>query len=304
MPNFLRLIIFLLFAFGANSCATLFNSEYRRIEIQSSEPCRIEAANEVWETEDNVANIYVPRSKSPLILRVTPADSFTREYKLPSHMSGTVWLDIAAIPLMGLGLYGVLLDRASPKYYTYDGSLYIDFINDQFYRTNRMPIQQGQHRFGIAMPSLGSIRVGWPDQENHPELGWSFSMFYEYYHRRGTALYLKTGFSISEQVEGQGLRAAHLSIGQRRWAGPLHVGYGLGYLTFYKPEYEYYIPPNKYNNVILRRAIGPVVSAGTRLGPHIFLNLEYQSAVFNLHAEQRWKYSSLWGVELGWRVRL
>lgn len=304
MSNFLRLILFLLGTLGANSCATLLNSEYRRIEIQSSEPCRIEADSQVWETEDNVANIYVLRSQSPLILRVTPADSFTREYKIPSHMSGTVWLDIAAIPLMGLGLYGILLDRTSPKYYTYDGSLYVDFINEQCYRTNRMPIAQGQHRFGVAMPSLSAIRVNWPDQENQPEQGWSFSMFYEYYHRRGAALYLKTGFSIAEGAERFNLRAAAVSLGQRRWRGPLHLGYGLGYLTFYKPEYAYYVPPNKVNNVILRRAIGPVISAGTRLGPHIFLNLEYQSAVFNLHAEQRWKYSSLWGVELGWRVRL
>lgn len=251
-----------------------------------------------------MAEITVKRSKAPLILRITPADSFTREYQLRSHMSGTVWLDIAAAPLMGLGLYGVLIDRASPKFFTYNGSVYVDFINDRLYPTNRIPIARGRRYFGVAMPSVNVMRVGWPGQENHPEQGWSFSMFYEYYHRRGAAVYLKTGFSISEYIERQGLSAAFLSMGQRRWAGPVQIGYGLGYVTFYKPEYADYIPPNKVNNVILRRAIGPVASIGTRLGQHIFLNLEYQSAVFNLHAEQRWKYSSLWGIELGWRVRL
>lgn len=315
MTLYLRqcLFLFLVCCF-ASSCASLFNSRYKRIEVQTSEPCRIEVANskletqnselgtQHWETVDNWVEIRVRRSKSPLILRVLPADSFAREYRLLPKMSGTVWLDIAATPFVGLGLYGLLIDHASPKYFTYPGSVYVDMVNDQVYRSDPRPPQRGEAYIGLAMPTANVVKVAWPGQDfRSGEFNWGFSMWYEHYYRQGTALCLKSGFSVEQQYA----KSVFVSAGQRHWAGPLQFAYGLGYTGFFRSKHSSdYRPVHEINQVIVRRGVGPMLGVGARLGRHLMVNIDFQSILLNIDPDVRWKYSSFWAFEVGWRVPL
>lgn len=302
---------------AATSCATLFNSHYRRIEIQTSEPCRIEVVSaetqnskhktqnwetQNWQTSDNWVEIQVPRSKSPLVLRVLSADSFARDYRLSSKMSGVVWLDVATAPFAGLGLYGILIDRTSPKFYTYPGSVYVDLVNDRVYRSPHRPPQRGESRWGWMLPTANVLNVDWPDRENrYGEFNWGFSMFYEYYHRNGTALFLKGGFSIEQQYA----KSVFVSAGQRHWAGPVQLSYGLGYAKFYRPLYALdYPPPNVLNGIVTREGLGPVLGVGVRLGRHLFFNMDYQSVLLHTGPTAGWGWSSFLAFEVGGRVRL
>lgn len=304
-----HLPLFFICVFTA-SCATLFNSRYRRIEIQTSEPCRIEVANPTlepqnseletqhWETVDNWTEIRVRRSKSPLLLRVVPLDSFPREYRLRPKMSGAVWLDIAAIPFAGLGLYGVLIDRNSSKYFTYPGSLYADLVNDQLYRGDRRPPQRGETCVGIALPTVQMLQVAWPGQDfRSGEVNFGASMWYEYYYRNGTALCLKVGFSAEQQIA----KSAFASLGQRHWVGPLQFAYGLGYAGFFRPKYPFDYPPEReINQLIVRQGVGPMLGLGARLGRHLMANIDFQSVLLNTGPELGLGFSGFWAFGVGW----
>lgn len=300
--------------FAATSCATLFNSRYRRIEIQTSEPCSIEVVSAPlekrntnpetrhWQTSDNWVEIQVPRSKSPLLLRVLSADSFARDYRIASKMSSVVWLDVATAPLGGFGLYGILIDRASPKFFTYSGSVYVDLVNDRIYRSAPRPPQRGENRFGWMLPSANVLKVDWSDRETlFGEFNWGFSMFYEYYYRNGTAMFLKGGFSMEQQYA----KSVFASAGQRHWMGAVYLSYGLGYAKFYRPLYALdYPPPNVLNGIVTREGLGPVLGVGVRLGRHLFFNMDYQNVLLHTGPTVGWGWSSCLAFEVGGRVRL
>ncbi|MCC6599776.1 MAG: hypothetical protein IT223_03785 [Crocinitomicaceae bacterium] len=103
-----------------SSCATLFNSRNKRIEIFVSKPATVVLDEDTLDSHYTFSRVEVPRQRKPLHLKVS--DGFiSKDITIRAKNSLAFWSNLGF--LYGVGM---LVDFTNPKRFTYPGKIYID----------------------------------------------------------------------------------------------------------------------------------------------------------------------------------
>lgn len=284
---------------GGTGCATLFNSRYQKVQVNVSEPCRVEAggASQYTKGPENTAVVRVLRRKESLPLAIVRQDSTREEFVLPSQVSPTVWFNLG-FGFTGLG--GVAIDMLSSKRFAYLNPVEIDLVNHRLKRGHWALPREGQTMIGLgwALPHIQFVR--WPQEEDRTAgANFGFSLCVDRGISYGRTIWAKTGFANRGPVT----KALFLSAGQRHWRNRIQIGYGLGYTVFMRelidPNVFFGTEPNELLNL---QGIGPALNLGLRLRRGLFLQLDYQMLALQTNLPKKvWNGSAFFALELACR---
>ncbi|MBK9490620.1 MAG: hypothetical protein IPO07_18925 [Haliscomenobacter sp.] len=303
-----------LLAVGCTSCASILNPRYKSMSVFTQQPSKVIIRSDTLHTEANQVNFLIPRSKDSLKL-VIITDTSRQTFQIASRSSFAYYLNIA----YNYGL-GMLIDRGSPKRYTYPRRIYLGNNMPGGIAFQKLPeTQKGEVNLHLSLPYINSFLlkpVGENTKSNTGFLGLAFGV--DFYHQNDQ--YLKLGLGVVSDflsplpapyyVEGgrDYMHSAYGYLSNHHQIKRLDWGYGLS-LAENRWGVDYYIddPDSNPPQVPQRKRS---VSAGLMFSGHYFtgrnfhMGLQYRPSLWRLYEDPGFRYEHVISLDLAWKIRL
>lgn len=307
---------YILLVFGllyCTSCATILNSRMTDVDVITTEPSQVIVEQDTFLTHKNKAQLYFKRQKEPVQITVQ-SDSIRKELTLSPKNSGAYYLNIPYT--YGVGM---LIERKSPKRWTYDRRVYVDMSNDHpvyydfFYWRNK-----GDLYIQAFLPYINSFYLQPEEESTQVKTGFlGIGIGLEYYYKNNRYLALnvqaQTNFPIFVPApinysEGgyETLNTSYWSLSHNHRIGRLSLGYGLSYA---KNSYRYEastlepIPPTEYSRRRVSYSPGFVFPMYYQLGRLFHLGVIYRPSFYRANVDPAYRYEHVISVDFAWKFK-
>lgn len=301
------LVFLLLF----NSCATIMNAPTTRINVYSDQPIKLVVREASYSIKENCL-IRVDRQKDTLTLTAT-ADSLKKVIKLKPINSYYYYVNAGYFGI------GFILDHKSPKRYTYQQNVFIDFNSNKTRPDRFSPPQKGQMNLIFSLPYINSFYLQPQDEPSKINTGfWGFSTGLEYYYSSNkfvnlsasvaTDFFVPVPAAVDIWGEYESMSTKYLSLTDNVQFKRFTIGYGFSY----SQNTWNYSDLRRNDSILVRRdpvtkssqSIGLVLNSYFRLTRHFNLGLIYRPTFMNVYPRREIKYEHLVSIDLAWKWRV
>lgn len=301
------LVFLLLF----NSCATIMNAPTTRINVSSDQPIKLVVRGDSYSIKEN-RTIRVERQKDTLILTAT-ADTLKKVIKLKPINSYYYYVNA------GYFGFGFILDHKSPKRYTYQQNVFIDFNSNKTRPDRFPPSHKGQVNLIFSLPYINSFFLQPQDEPSKSNTGfWGLSTGLEYYYSShkfvnlsasvATDFFVTVPAAVDVRGEYELMRTKYLSLTDNIQFKRFTIGYGINY----SQNTWMYSDLRSNDSLLVRKdnvtkssqSIGLVLNSYFQLGRHFNLGLIYRPTFLNVYPRREIKYEHLVSIDLAWKWRV
>jgi hypothetical protein len=300
-----------------SSCATVFNSKTKKINITTSQPTKIILNQDTILTKKNNATIEVSRQKDPIKIKLIN-DSISKIININSKNSFSYWLNAYPTPILWTGF---IIDKNNPKRYTFPSRIYISMSDTSTkYLLFDPQDRKGQTFINISLPWINSFYLK-PDNEAYKSnigfCGIAYEL--EYYHRSNQFLNLTASSVIDfiipfpAAVDFIGLNermsSSYFGLSNNHKVKNFSFGYGMSFTRNtwdlrYNGTHEDTLqiaeqPRKKSNN-----SIGFTFPIHYQLGHNFYVGIIYRPSFFRFSTSINFAYEQLISINFGWKLRL
>ncbi len=297
-----------------NSCATIFNTSTKDVEVHTTAPTTLICERDTVITDNNEAEVSVLRQKEPVLI-VATSDSSVKHIALKPSLSPLYWGNIAA----NAGL-GILIDRKKNDRFSYPNKIYINSSDSSgTYYSYGFPNRKGDLHLHFSLPHVNSFRFV-PENER-PKLNagfWGVNLGIDYYYT--STRYVSIGASTitdflvpvpaAVDFEGEhefmGSSFIHFSNNQKlKW---FSFGYGLSIArnAWDLRQYKNFdsTPPSRPPVKKVHYALGLYFPMYLLVGNNLYLGTAYRPTFFRWRTQTNFVYEHTISFEIGWKWRL
>lgn len=299
------------------SCATIFNSRTKNIDIVTTTPAKVILNNDTFSTVHNQISIKVLRRREPLKIKIVN-DSVSKTILINAKNSFAYWLNAYPTPIFWTGF---LIDKKNPKRYSFPGRIYINMSDSSnkyllFDPRNR----KGQLYLNLSFPWVNNFYLK-PDNEN-AKLNSGFfgvGIGLDYYHDSQQFLNLSASSVMNfvipfpAPVDFKGLNelmsSSYVGISNNHKVRNFFFGYGLSYagntwnLRYFGSQPDTLSidnqPRKKSSN-----AIGFIFPIYYQLGQNFNIGIIYRPTIFRFSISTKFAYEHLISIDFEWKIRL
>ncbi len=303
--------IYILVLFGCNSCATLFNKPTTNIKVYSDKPTEL-VVNKKKYIIENTCKIKVPRQNDTLILIAT-SDSLKKVIKLKQQNSFNYYANVLTYGL------GFIWDSKSPKRYTYQKNIYIDYYSTKKRPERFLPSEKRQMNLVFSIPYINNFYLQPQSESVKTNTGfWGLSASFEYYYKSNkfinisasaaTDFFVPIPAAVDLEGEYESMSSIYFGLTNNYQFNSFTIGYGL---NFSKNTWNYNYstfgdspPPSREPVTKSSQSIGLILNSYYQLGEHFNIGLIYRPTFFNVYPKPETKYEHLISVDLAWKIKL
>lgn len=312
----MKLLVYLFCVILLSSCASIFHQPHQYVNIHTTEPAKIVYKKDSIQTIENIATLLVPRSIEPLELTAI-TDSSVKTYNIESRNSAMYWANI----YFNYGL-GMLVDRNTPKRYSYPFRIYLNEADNKYNFYNYKPSKHtGEIDLHVSLPHINFFHLNPSGEPSKSNAGfWGISLGADYYHKSNQYLHIgavwATDFfipipgAIDISGEYELMSTRYLSISNNYRIRRFSLGYGISFARN-KWEFKYidrFGPPPPTREPVKKssNSFGLIFPAYYQLGYNFHLGVIYRPAFYrpNMNGNERFKYEHLISVDLAWKIKI
>jgi len=306
-----KLFSFLSILMLFSSCATLLNKPVVRINLYSEKPTRIQVNNQNYQL-DHEEVITVERKRDTLLI-IAESDSIRREIKLKPKNS---FFYYANIYYYGIGF---IWDYKSPKRYTYQKNVFLnyhDFTNppEKFF-----PSRKGQFNFVFSLPWINNFYFHPQNELVRQNTGfWGGAVGLDYYYKERKFVNLSANavadilVPVPAPVDYMGeyslMSSEYVSVTDNYQFHQFSLGYGLNYsrntwdLINSMKYYALNHSPGRISKS--NQSIGLTINEYYRFGKHFYTGLVYRPSIFSVYPVKEFRYEHLISIDFAWKWNL
>jgi len=310
-------IILVTFVLTISSCATVFNSKTKKIDITTTKPAKIILNKDTLSIVKNRATIHVPRQKEPLKIEIIN-DSISKTININSKNSFAYWLNAYPTPMFWTGF---LIDKKNPKRYTFPSRIYINMLDS----SNKYLLfdprdRKGQLFLNVSFPWVNNFYLK-PDNENYKSNTgfWGIAFGLDYYHNRQQFLNLSASgvmdffIPFPAAVDFRGLNelmsSSYVGLSNNHKIRNFSFGYGLSYtsntwnLRYFGSQPDT-LSTDKQPRKKSGSAMGFICPIYYQLGHNFYAGVIYRPTIFRPSTSRQFAYEHLISINIGWKMRL
>ncbi|WP_421750263.1 hypothetical protein [Croceimicrobium sp.] len=296
------------------SCATIFNESHTNITFYSTEAIQIVCKQDTLNTIDNKAILQVERKNEPLQLTVS-TDSLSKTIEIEAKHSYRYWSNLIAN-----GGIGMLVDKNTPKRYTYPHRIYINVTDTLISYSNYIQGKsKGELDLTLSLPHLNSFHLKPENEGAKTNTGfWGLNLGLDYYHSQRqfftigiswvSDFFVPLPAAVDLSGEYELMSSSYASFSNNHKLGRFSLGYGLAY-TKNIWDFKYFDrfdPPPPTREAVKKSsiALGFIFPAYFQLGKHFNLGLIYRPTFYRPEMTDKFQYEHLISLDFAWKIRL
>lgn len=295
-----------------SSCATIFNSRYQRITINTTKPSTIIINSDTVLTSKNMAQFRLRRSKEAVqIISIT--DSITKEVPVKSRTSSTYYTNI-----LNYGP-GFIIDLYSTKRHAYPDEIFLNSTDTiSKFKRYRIPLK-GDLLLNGSFPHFNIFKLRPDGQGTKASAGFfggSLGLDYYYTAKRflnisGSAVldfFLPIPAPVRYSHNRQVMNSVYASLSNNYRIDAFSVGYGL---AFARNNWKY-VYHDVYDGEQVRRddifrtnnSLGFIFSSYLQTRTNFSIGILYRPTFYRLNTNNHFQYEHLISVDIATKLRI
>ncbi|MDD4972302.1 MAG: hypothetical protein PHT07_22975 [Paludibacter sp.] len=297
------------------SCATIINQPYTMFTVYTTQPSEIIFKKDTIKTTKNKANLIVERKNETLKI-IAKTDSITKTIHVEPQKSTMYWANIC----YNYGI-GMLVDRDTPKQYTYPQRIYINSTDTTGKYCSYDPsINKGSLDLHLSLPHINSFLLTPENEGTRINTGfWGLTVGLDYYHSKNqfinisasavTDIFLPFPAAVDPgEGKQESMYSTYLSLSNNYRYKRFTIGYGLSY-SRNTWEFGYYGPydhplPTGYPVIKSHIAYGLIFPTYFQITKYFNIGVVYRPTFYRPNMTYKFKYEHLISIDFAWKIRL
>lgn len=305
-----RFFGFLFIIMSLSSCATIMNTNYCTVKVDSttdSVKITIPETNQEYNTP---AVIALRRSRDDVQMIVSD-DSIAKEIILESHLSPAFTVG----NLFGAGLYGYIIDLTNKRRYTYPRKVTIDLYADEpNIRPTLFSRQKGQINLDLTMPFINQMYITRGNEKLQSAGFAGFAAGMDFYHSSREYFSFQMGIAYSnfeyhstnsgDLVKFQSAYTRYINLSEnfcfnKSWQAG--AGISLSRMVFTEVRE---LPTEQLIMDLTNRGYGLTLSGGYNFSGNLFAKVHYQPVFIMYEGTNYFDYQHTLSLEITWKLKI
>lgn len=287
------------------SCARILNNGVQKITITCDKAIKIISVDSSLKTLGDDKSYYIERSKNPIKIKLQ-LDTANKTLLIKPHSSLAYWANI----YFNYGI-GMLIDKGSPKRYSYPKRIYIQYKKKDVIISRFAPTPKGSIYWHFALPHANSFYIKTNTGHRNSEGFWGIESGLDYFYKNNQYVSVYAGAATDYFVpvpaavdifgEYQSSSGKFLNVKNNYRIGSFDLGYGVSYSTLLWRKKNYadstFTPKSKSNS-----AIGFSFTSSFRFSGLFQIGFLYQPYFISIDNKVRIDYQHQISMELIWKI--